>query len=95
MPCNSGVSLTPIVDGKPERFAARGLYNGLALLGDYATNSYWDHITGACVHGPLQGAQLPFSPFSLRYVNVNGALQMRIPRRKSPFRRGCRCAAVS
>lgn len=74
MPCNSGVSLTPIVNGKPERFGPRGLFNGLALLGDYTTNSYWDHITGECVHGPLQGAQLPFSPFSLRYVTVAGAL---------------------
>lgn len=74
MPCNSGVSLTPIVNGKPEQFAARGLFNGLVLLGDYTTNSYWDHITGECVHGPLQGAQLPFSPFALRYVTVAGAL---------------------
>lgn len=76
MPCNSGVSLTPVVNGKPERFAARGLYNGLVLLGDSRTNSYWDHITGTCVHGPLKGAQLPFSPFELRYTSVRGALQM-------------------
>jgi hypothetical protein len=76
MPCNSGVSLIPEVDGKRERFAVRGLYNGLALLADATTNSYWDHITGECVHGPLQGAQLAFSPFELRYTNAAGALEI-------------------
>lgn len=75
MPCNSGVSLTPIVDGKPEWFAARGLYNGLALLADETTGSYWDHITGECVHGPLVGTQLDYSDYDLVYTTVAGALQ--------------------
>ena len=34
------------------------MYNGLALMWDYETGSYWDHITGEAVHGPLQGAKL-------------------------------------
>jgi hypothetical protein len=76
MPCNSGVSLIPQVDGQTERFAVRGLYNGLALLADATTNSYWDHITGTCVHGALKGAQLAFTPFDLRYTTVAGALQI-------------------
>ena len=72
MPCNSGVSLVPLVDGKRERFAVRGLYNGLALLADATTNSYWDHITGACVHGPRQGAQLRMTQATGVFVGTDG-----------------------
>lgn len=39
-------------------FHAGGLYNGLILLRDEETGSYWDHITGEAVHGPLKGTQL-------------------------------------
>lgn len=39
-------------------FGVRGLFNGLAILGDLETNSLWDHITGECVHGSLQGERL-------------------------------------
>jgi uncharacterized protein DUF3179 len=75
MPCNSGVSLIPIVKGQQERFAARGLYNGLALLADYSTGSYWNHITGECVHGELVGTQLEFSDHDLIYTTVSSTLQ--------------------
>lgn len=75
MPCNSGVSLIPIVNGKVDKFGARGLFNGLALLGDDRTGSYWDHITGECVHGPLKGAQLSPSPYELLYTTVAAAQQ--------------------
>ncbi len=34
------------------------MINGLALMWDYETGSYWDHITGEALHGPLKGAQL-------------------------------------
>ena len=54
--------MTPVVNGKTHRFGVRGLYNGLLLMGDYETGSYWDHITGVCVHGPLSGHQLETSP---------------------------------
>lgn len=50
--------MIPIVDGEIHHFSARGLYDGLFLMADRETNSYWDHITGECVHGPLIGAQL-------------------------------------
>jgi hypothetical protein len=53
-------------------FGARGLYNGLFLLGDRETGSYWDHITGQCVHGPLRGYQLEVFP--LLHTNVSKAL---------------------
>jgi hypothetical protein len=39
-------------------FAAQGYYNAMALLADAETQSYWDHLTGECVHGELAGQQL-------------------------------------
>ena len=44
--CNSGVSLTPVIDGETYTFATRGLYNGMSLMGDHQTGSYWDHGHG-------------------------------------------------
>ena len=80
MPCNSGVSLIPTVNGKTELFAATGLYNGLALLGDATTHSYWDHITGECVHGEHLGKQLDFTEFDLLYTTVEGQFnRYRVP----------------
>ena len=70
--CNSGVSLSPAVKGKTHHFAARGLYNGLVLLGDRESGSFWDHITGECVYGPLKGYQLEIFP--LLHMNVRQAL---------------------
>jgi hypothetical protein len=46
------------VDGKTHHFSAGGLYDGLSLLVDDETRTYWDHITGEAVHGPLRGARL-------------------------------------
>ncbi len=77
MPCNSGVSLIPEVKGQHEWFAAQGLFNGLVLLGDKTTGSYWDHITGECVYGEPKGVQLEFTDFDLVYTTVSGALKMR------------------
>lgn len=57
--CNSGVGLTPIVDGQIHHFSAGGLYNGLILLIDDETRTYWDHISGEALHGPLSGTSLP------------------------------------
>jgi hypothetical protein len=54
--------LSPLIHGQVHHFAARGLYDGLVLLGDHETGSYWNHITGECVHGPLQGYQLDVFP---------------------------------
>ncbi len=56
--CNTGVGMTPVVNGKVHHFSAGGLYNGLVLLIDDETGTYWDHITGHAVHGPLTGAHL-------------------------------------
>lgn len=68
--------MIPIVDGKHESFAAGGLYNGLVLLRDKTTQSYWDHITGECVYGEREGEQLEFTDFDLIYTTVEAALRM-------------------
>jgi hypothetical protein len=48
------------------------MYNGLILLGDQESGSYWDHITGECVFGPLKGYKL--STFPLLQMNAAQAL---------------------
>ncbi len=42
------------------QFEHGGLYNGLFLRRGRETDSHWDYITGACVHGELEGEILPF-----------------------------------
>jgi hypothetical protein len=56
--CNGGVAFSPVIDDRPLHFSARGVYDAMILLADDETNSYWDHLTGQCVHGPLVGRQL-------------------------------------
>ena len=72
MACNTGVSLTPIIDGEVHYFRSRGLYDGLSLLGDEETGSLWNHITGQSVYGPLRGESLPV--YNLLHTNVENAL---------------------
>ena len=73
MVCHSGVGLTPIVDGKTLHFSAGGLYNGLVMLFDDETGSYWDHITGECVHGPSKGKTL--ETWGIEMTNVEAELK--------------------
>lgn len=47
-----------MLDGELSHFSAGGLYNGLVLLIDDETRTYWDHITGEAVHGPRKGARM-------------------------------------
>ena len=54
-------------------FSAGGLYNGLVLLIDDETRTYWDHITGEAVHGELKGEQLEVWPTMI--TTVAGALK--------------------
>ncbi len=71
--CHSGVGLTPVIEGKEHHFSAGGLFNGLVLLIDDETSTYWDHITGEAVHGPLKGAGM--DAFSITMTNLAGALE--------------------
>ncbi|MCH4886870.1 DUF3179 domain-containing protein [Acidaminobacter sp. JC074] len=50
--------MTPIVDGKHLTFEAGGLYDGLVVLRDLETKSYWNHITGECIMGKYEGRTL-------------------------------------
>ena len=58
MVCNTGIGLIPQVDGKLELFALSGLYDGLFLFSDETTGTYWNHMTGEAVYGPLAGKRL-------------------------------------
>lgn len=70
--CNSGVGLIPRVDDRSLSLSAGGLYNGLVLLTDDETRSYWDHISGEALHGELEGARL--RRFPIRHTTVKAAL---------------------
>ncbi|OYD07280.1 hypothetical protein CHM34_12955 [Paludifilum halophilum] len=65
--------MVPVVDARMYHFAARGLYNGLVLLGDDETGSYWDHITGECVYGSSRGKRMEVRP--VLHTNVKEALK--------------------
>ena len=44
----------------------------MSLMGDHQTGSYWDHVTGECLHGPLKGRRLELEP--LRHMRADQAL---------------------
>ena len=76
-----------MVAGKVHHFSAGGLYNGLVLLIDDETRTYWDHITGEAVHGELKGTKLDNWPIEM--TNVETALKnepnLRVHRSKPTF----------
>jgi hypothetical protein len=72
VPCHSGVGLTPRVDGRVHHFSAGGVHNGLFLMVDDETRTYWDHISGKALHGPLEGEALDSWP--LRMSSAEEAL---------------------
>lgn len=53
--------MTPQVQGKTHLFAEHGLYDGLFLMRDEESGTYWDHLTGEAVYGDLVGQQLEVS----------------------------------
>ena len=71
--CHSGVGMTPAIAGKIHQFEVGGLYNGVAILIDAETGTYWDHITGQAVHGPLEGENLDI--WSLEMTTMGAALK--------------------
>lgn len=56
--CNTGMLFDPVVDGQLLHFRRRGAYDGLLLIWDEETNSYWQHITGRSMHGASRSKQL-------------------------------------
>lgn len=55
-------------------FSAGGLYNGLVLLIDDETRTYWDHITGEALHGPMQKSRMPV--WGVHLTTVSHALSI-------------------
>lgn len=60
--------MAPSVDGSVHWFQEHGLYDGLFLMKDDETETYWDHMTGEAVYGPLVGSKLEVS--NLLQTNV-------------------------
>ncbi len=56
--CNTGMVFDPMLDGQRLRFRRRGAYDGLLLIYDEETASYWQHITGEGLYGSSVGKQL-------------------------------------
>ncbi|HUN05156.1 MAG TPA: DUF3179 domain-containing (seleno)protein [Aggregatilineales bacterium] len=56
--CNGGAAFSPLVNDQILQFSVRGVYDAMILMGDDETGSYWDHLTGLCVHGSLTGQRL-------------------------------------
>ena len=50
--------MAPSIDGVVHTFAEHGLYDGLFLMRDEETKTYWDHVTGEAVYGPQVGTAL-------------------------------------
>lgn len=53
--------MTPRVGADVHWFAEQGLYDGLFLMKDEETGTFWDHMTGRAVYGPLVGETLEVS----------------------------------
>ncbi len=60
--------MAPRVDGEVHWFAEHGLYDGLFLMRDEESGTYWDHMTGEAVYGPKVGTALEVS--NLRQTTV-------------------------
>ncbi len=56
--CNSGMIFTPVINNTKLDFYVSGVYRGTMIMSDRQTNSYWDHITGECLHGFFAGEKL-------------------------------------
>ena len=46
MVCNSGTSLVPTIGGAMHHFENVGLYDGLFVMQDTESKTFWNHMTG-------------------------------------------------
>lgn len=51
--------MTPRVDGAVHTFTEQGLYDGLFIMWDEESGTYWNHLSGEALYGPLAGTKLP------------------------------------
>ena len=55
--CQSATAMVPVIDGEVYHFSCAGILNGMAILEDRETGSYWN-VHGECVEGPLKGQKM-------------------------------------
>lgn len=72
--CNSGVSLTPTINGQTFHFVVAGLYDGLFVMKDDKTSTLWNHVTGEGMYGEHAGTQMPVG--NLLQMNADQAVKM-------------------
>jgi hypothetical protein len=65
--------MAPRIDEEVHLFSEHGLYDGLFLMQDEETGTWWDHMTGRAVYGPLVGTTLAVS--TLRQTTVEQVLE--------------------
>jgi hypothetical protein len=56
--CNAGSIFNANLEGQVYHFAAQGYADAMTLLADQESQSYWNHLTGNCLHGKLSGKKL-------------------------------------
>jgi len=56
--CDTGMVLNPFVNGQMLHFIVAGVYDGMMLMADKETGTYWDHITGKGLFGKYENQQL-------------------------------------
>jgi hypothetical protein len=53
--CNSAAAFSARVDGRRLSFEEIGIFNGVFVMQDLQTGSYWSHYTGEALDGKLKG----------------------------------------
>ena len=66
--------MAPRIQDDVHHFAEQALFNGLFLMRDEESGTFWDHMTGEAVYGPLVGDSLEVAP--LLQTTVDRALRM-------------------
>ena len=90
MVCNSGVGLTPSVQGQIHWFGVNGIANGLAVMTDEETSSHWDHITGEAFDGLLAGERLEVWPIVISTNQVELVRDPGLPVLRQSYQRTLR-----
>jgi hypothetical protein len=88
--CNMGSVVKPMIDGKAHHFSGTGVYHGMAIFRDAETGSFWEHATGECIQGELQGTRLETIPSQFMLVQQaleNDPSTLIVTARQSWFRR--------
>ncbi len=64
--------MAPSIAGDVHLFSEHGLYDGLFLMRDEESGTFWDHMTGEAVYGPMVGTSLDVT--ALQQTTVAQAL---------------------